>query len=83
MTHARIPDFSVPMPARPVTMAVEHQPIAAPIGRFPGSAAALTILVEDEGPARSRRTLAVAGDVLAALVLIVGGAVLIGCATLL
>ena len=83
MSHARILDFSVPMPAQPVTVAVEHQPLAAPIGRLPGSAAAVTILVEAEAPVRSRRTLGIAGDVLAALVLIVGGAVLIGCATLL
>ena len=86
MTHASIPDFSVPLAsrsARAVTVAVEHLTLAAPLGRLPGSSTVITIPAKKMPPPSAEPRFALAGDALAAFVLIVVGGLLIGWAALL
>lgn len=94
MTHARIPDFSQPIPVRaaqPVSTARRRIPVD---GRFlnlpneplPGELDAWEIVEPvrpDTAHSRGFRILDVAGELLAAVAIIGGGMVLTGLASLL
>ncbi|MCJ2048387.1 hypothetical protein [Methylobacterium sp. J-070] len=94
MTHARIPEFSQPAPVRgtrPISTARRRIPTDArflnlPNERLPGEDDAWEILepIRPETPhSRGFRFLDVAGELLAAALIIGGGMVLTGFASLL
>jgi hypothetical protein len=91
MTHARIPDFSQPVPTRAVTSArrpllVDRRYIVMPDEQQPGAIEAweaVTPVRPDTAHSRSLRFLDAAGELLAAIAIIGGGMVLTGLATLL
>ena len=93
MTHARIPDFSQPVPVR--STAAQHarrrlprgSPLPQPARRDPARRIepwqAVTPVRPDTAHSRSLRFLDVAGELLAAVAIIGGGMVLTGLASLL
>ena len=94
MTHARIPDFSQPVPVRASRatstdrrrLPVDGRFLNLPNERLPGELDAWEIVepIRPETPhARGFRFLDVAGELLAAVAIIGGGMVLTGLATLL
>jgi hypothetical protein len=92
MKHARIPDFSQPVPVR---AAVSSKPVRAPVDRryrnlpdeqHPGAIEpweAVAPVRPDTAHSRSLRFLDAAGELLAAVAIIGGGIVLTGLASLL
>jgi hypothetical protein len=91
MTHARIPDFSQPVPVRVAGAARRRLPtdgrfLNLPNERLPGEDDAWEIVepIRPETPhSRSLHFLDVAGELLAAFAIVGGGMVLTGLATLL
>ena len=91
MTHARIPDFSQPIPVRVAASArrplpVDRRYIAMPDEQQPGAIEpwqAVTPVRPDTAHSRSLRFLDTVGELLAAAFIIGGGIVLTGFATLL
>jgi len=94
MTHARIPDFSQPAPVRSIgtvpsarrRLPVDGRFLNLPNEPLPGELDAWEIVepVRPETPhARAFRFLDVAGELLAAVVIVGGGMVLTGLASLL
>ena len=92
MKHARIPDFSHPVPVRitdsgkPVRIPVDRRYRNLPDEPIPGEIEpwqAVTPIRPDTAHSRSLRFLDAAGELLAAIVIIGGGMVLTGLATLL
>ena len=93
MTHARIPDFSQPVPVRSTSARTGRRRLSAD-GRYlnlpnepvPGGIEAWRAVAPvrpDTAHSRSLRFLDVAGELLAAVVIIGGGMVLTGLASLL
>ncbi len=91
MTHARIPDFSQPVPVRSATSArrqlpVDRRYLNLPNEPVPGGIEAWEAVAPvrpDTAHSRSLRFLDVAGELLAAVAIIGGGMVLTGLASLL
>lgn len=92
MTHARIPDFSQPIPVRRTSARTGHRRLSAD-GRYlnlpnepvPGAIEpwqAVAPVRPDTAHSRALRFLDVAGELLAAFAIIGGGMVLTGLATL-
>lgn len=92
MTHARIPDFSQPVPVR---VTVSDKPVPIPVDRryrqFPDEIQpgaiepweAVSPVRPDTAHSRSLRFLDASGELLAAAAIIAGGMVLTGLASLL
>lgn len=92
MKHARIPDFSHPVPVR---ITVSSKPVRIPVDRryrqFPDEiqpgaiepCEAVTPVRPDTAHSRSLRFLDATGELLAAVAIIAGGMVLTGLASLL
>lgn len=94
MSLASIPDFSVPLPSRPVcveqapapSLYQRHAPIALADESTPGSVEpwqAVSPVRPDTPFSRALRVMDACGELLAAVILIGGGAVLTGLASLL